>query len=646
MTTEYVARLFREKYNTSCIPVTRDKMPLVKWNRYRNIRPTDAEIRRWFARGNSIAVVAGSVQCIDLDEKYSKGIFEKFKARCVENMVHMVADGLLCQRTPSGGYHLVFICEPDEKNQKLAVTESGTVAIETRASGGYFLVSPSHGYEIVGGNIDHIPTITSEERDELFSVARSFNCSHKESNFFDSSAEKPGDDYDAKADIPELLREYGWTHVGGNNWRRPNKDRGISATWNHIPNRFFVFSSSTPFEPNTAYKPWHVFAVLKCGGDFRRAAGELSRMGYGLHSRTISTTSDAYPQVSEKFGKLAKKDGTMVGNFDHINDVKLPPILKYTEALSKPECNRIPDEVICGVLHRGCKMILSAPSKARKSWTMLELGLSVAGGQYWMGIATMQTPVLYIDFEFLYGPFSERRNKILKAKYGDMDIDLPFYELILRGYDASFRAIKKHIETFCREKEIGLIIFDPVYKLADDFDENKAKDVAALLREFEKLAASLNAAIGFAHHFAKGNSSEKGSIDRASGSGVWAREPDALLMITPLDDENYTLEMHLRNFPQKPPVAVFWNDGVWEVNPNVDVEEEIVERAHKPRGRPSCGVTASDLKKLLESRNESSVSQSNIEILASKFGVSTRTVHKLWKQLKNSNIEKKESTCE
>lgn len=407
-----------------------------------------------------------------------------------------------------------------------------------------------------------------------------------------------------------------------------------------------MFSSSTPFEPNTAYKPWHVFAVLKCGGDFRRAAGELSRMGYGLHSRTISTTSDAYPQVSEKFGKLAKKDGTMVGNFDHINDVKLPPILKYTEALSKPECNRIPDEVICGVLHRGCKMILSAPSKARKSWTMLELGLSVAGGQYWMGIATMQTPVLYIDFEFLYGLFSERRNKILKAKYGDMDIDLPFYELILRGYDASFRAIKKHIETFCREKEIGLIIFDPVYKLADDFDENKAKDVAALLREFEKLAASLNAAIGFAHHFAKGNSSEKGSIDRASGSGVWAREPDALLMITPLDDENYTLEMHLRNFPQKPPVAVFWNDGVWEVNPNVDVEEEIVERAHKPRGRPSCGVTASDLKKLLESRNESSVSQSNIEILASKFGVSTRTVHKLWKQLKNSNIEKKESTCE
>ena len=639
MTTEYVARLFREKYDTSCIPVTHDKMPLVKWSVYRDKRPVNAEICRWFARDNSIAVVAGSVQCIDFDEKYSSGIFEKFRKRCAENMVNMVADSLLCQRTPSGGYHLIFICTPDEKNQKLAVTESGTVAIETRASGGYFLIAPSKGYEIISGDIEHIPAITPDERDELFSIARSFNVAHREKQVYDSSAERPGDDYDDKADIPELLRSYGWTHVNGDNWRRPNKSRGISATWNHIPNRFFVFSSSTEFEPNTAYKPWHVYAILKCGGDFRKAASELSKMGYGLHSRTISTTATTYTQVSATLGKLAKKGGSMVAIADHIDPVKLPPILKYTEALAKPECNIIPDEVVCGVLHRGCKMIISAPSKARKSWTMLELGLSVAGGQYWMGMETVQTPVLYIDFEFLYGLFSERRNKILKAKYGDMDIDLPFYELILRGYDATFFAIKTHIEKFCKEKEIGLIIVDPVYKLADDFDENKAKDVAKLLREFEKLASALNAAIAFAHHFAKGNSNEKGSIDRASGSGVWAREPDALLMITPLDEENYTLEMHLRNFPQKPPVAVYWDDGIWEVNPNMDVEEEIKETRQtkkSQRGRPKSEATMSDLESILKRKNYPSVSRSNVNEISGILGVSVRTVYRLWTTIKSA----------
>lgn len=631
MTTEYVAKFFKDKYKTSCIPVTTEKTPLVKWSKYRDKLPTNEEISRWFRRDNAIAVVAGSVQCIDFDEKYSPGIFEKFCKRCKENMVDVLRHGLLCQKTPSGGYHLIFISEPNEKNQKLAVAENGNVAIETRASGGYFLISPSKGYQIISGSIDHIPTITIEERDELFSIARSFNCSHKEKQVYDTSIEKPGDDYDSKADIPELLRLHGWTHVNGNNWRRPNKTTGISATWNHIPNRLFVFSSSTQFEPNVAYRPWHIYAILKCNGDFRKAAAELSQMGYGSNGRTMSTT---YSEVSAKLGQIAKKDGQMVGDNDH---VKLPPILKYTEAIKKPECNVIPDEVICGVLHRGCKMILSAPSKARKSWTMLELGLSVAGGQYWMGIETIPTPVLYIDFEFLYGLFSERRNKIIMAKYGNMDIELPFYELVLRGYDASFFEIKKHIESFCKEKEIGLIIVDPIYKLADDFDENKAKDVAKLLREFEKLASSLNVAIAFAHHFAKGNSSEKGSIDRASGSGVWAREPDAILMVTPLDDENYTLEMHLRNFPQKDPIAIYWNDGVWEVNTNIDVDSEIKNRAiFKPK-KSRFKATASDLKHILQERGETVIDKNNRLKIASELGVSERTIYTLWKQLKNAN---------
>ena len=631
MTTEYVAKLFRDKYKTSCIPVTAEKTPLVKWSKYRDKLPTNEEISRWFRRGNAIAVVAGSIQCIDFDEKYSTGIFEKFCKRCKENMVDVLRHGLLCQKTPSGGYHLIFISEPNEKNQKLAVAENGNVAIETRASGGYFLISPSMGYQIIRGSIDNIPTITIEERDELFSIARSFNCSHKEKQVYDTSIEKPGDDYDNKADIPELLRLHGWSYVGGNNWRRPNKTIGISATWNHIPNRLFVFSSSTQFEPNVAYRPWHIYAILKCNGDFRKAAAELSQMGYGSNGRTMSTT---YSEVSAKLGQIAKKDGQMVGDCDHVN---LPPILKYTEAIKKPECNVIPEEVICGVLHRGCKMILSAPSKARKSWTMLELGLSVAGGQYWMGIETIPTPVLYIDFEFLYGLFSERRNKIIMAKYGNMDIELPFYELVLRGYDASFFEIKKHIESFCKEKEIGLIIVDPIYKLADDFDENKAKDVAKLLREFEKLASSLNVAIAFAHHFAKGNSSEKGSIDRASGSGVWAREPDAILMVTPLDDENYTLEMHLRNFPQKDPIAIYWNDGVWEVNTNIDVDSEIKNRAIFKLKKSRFKATASDLKLILQERGETVIDKNNRLKIASELGVSERTIYTLWKQLKNAN---------
>ena len=41
MTTEYVAKLFRDKYKTSCIPVTAEKTPLIKWSKYRDKLPTN-----------------------------------------------------------------------------------------------------------------------------------------------------------------------------------------------------------------------------------------------------------------------------------------------------------------------------------------------------------------------------------------------------------------------------------------------------------------------------------------------------------------------------------------------------------------------------------------------------------------------------
>lgn len=91
----------------------------------------------------------------------------------------------------------------------------------------------------------------------------------------------PGDDYDLRSDVPSLLLRHQWTKVGRHGWRRPDKADGISATWDHVPNRFFVFSSSTAFEPNHVYRPWHVFALLECGGDFAKAAKDLYAQGFG-----------------------------------------------------------------------------------------------------------------------------------------------------------------------------------------------------------------------------------------------------------------------------------------------------------------------------------------------------------------------------
>ena len=60
-------------------------------------------------------------------------------------------------------------------------------------------------------------------------------------------------------------------------------------------------------------------------------------------------------------------------------------------------------------------------------------------------------------------------------------------------------------------------------------DENSADQMAAFCNQFDKVADGLGCAVIYCHHHSKGAQGGKRSMDRASGSGVFARDPDALL---------------------------------------------------------------------------------------------------------------------
>lgn len=98
--------------------------------------------------------------------------------------------------------------------------------------------------------------------------------------------DRPGDAYDKSGHITELLTKHGWHKDAGKNWTRPGKDSGVSASLDHVPGRFHVFTSSTQFEANHTYKYWHVYAILEHGGDFSAAARELAKQGYGTPAKS------------------------------------------------------------------------------------------------------------------------------------------------------------------------------------------------------------------------------------------------------------------------------------------------------------------------------------------------------------------------
>jgi hypothetical protein len=191
-------------------------------------------------------------------------------------------------------------------------------------------------------------------------------------------------------------------------------------------------------------------------------------------------------------------------------------------------------------------MIIGGPSKSFKTWTQLDLALSVATGSAFWDLETRQTRVLFCNLEIQTPFFWRRVDAICRAKDIGRPADLEAWNL--RGFSAPAEILIPKIITRMEQKEYGLIILDPVYKILGDRDENKAGDIADLLNRLETLAVQTGAAVVFGAHFAKGNASQKEAIDRVSGSGSFARDPDSIVMMTAHEEEGaFTVETILRN---------------------------------------------------------------------------------------------------
>lgn len=195
-----------------------------------------------------------------------------------------------------------------------------------------------------------------------------------------------------------------------------------------------------------------------------------------------------------------------------------------------------PPELVKGLLFRGCKLVLGAPSKGRKSWALIDLALSVAAGWDWLGMKCAQGRVLYINLELAPWMLAERVSHLCEDRgrqlFKDAAPRLDVWNL--RGHVAAFHQLVPLILDRIRTSEpYALVILDPLYKGLGDADENAAGDINRLMNHLESLCHQSGAALAIAHHFAKGDPWEKDPADRLSGSGVFARDPDALVVLTP-----------------------------------------------------------------------------------------------------------------
>lgn len=190
--------------------------------------------------------------------------------------------------------------------------------------------------------------------------------------------------------------------------------------------------------------------------------------------------------------------------------------------------------LIEGVLRQGHKMLIAGPSKAGKSFALIEMCICIAEGQKWFGWNCTQGKVLYVNLELdrpsCLHRFKDVYTEMKLVPKGLKNIDI----WNLRGKSIPMDKLAPKLIRRAAKKDYIAIVIDPIYKVITG-DENSADQMANFCNQFDKVCTELGCAVIYCHHHSKGNQGGKRAMDRASGSGVFARDPDALLDLIELE---------------------------------------------------------------------------------------------------------------
>ena len=206
-----------------------------------------------------------------------------------------------------------------------------------------------------------------------------------------------------------------------------------------------------------------------------------------------------------------------------------------------------------------------------------------------------------------------------------------------------------------RDQHFDAIIIDPIYKVITG-DENNASEMGAFCNQFDKICTETGCSTIYCHHHSKGAQGAKRAMDRASGSGVFARDPDAQLDMIQLElsddlknnvrDGNATawrLESSLREFPNIVPVNFWFEYPIHRIDNSGDLDAAYAEGS--PMGNLSRSkkyTTAEERKASIDAAYDvcSIETPVSLEAMADYMGVSTRCARDRIKECKDEYVIK------
>lgn len=169
---------------------------------------------------------------------------------------------------------------------------------------------------------------------------------------------KPGDDFNYRNDIRDLMTEYGWHFTGrsttlpdgstSEQWTRPGKDDN-SCGGTVVNGKLICYSSSVPeltpyIEGGTdgVYSAWAFYTAMEFHGDFAESAKALVKQGYGRRSALDDfdglSEEEAISYFNERFIGIASD--TLVADTEMPADVA---VMRAKEFLFTFSCYQVPE---------------------------------------------------------------------------------------------------------------------------------------------------------------------------------------------------------------------------------------------------------------------------------------------------------------
>lgn len=549
-------------------PVEKNKRPAKGTHGYKSATTDPETIKKWYENGGGtlgVAIATGlrsNLVVVDIDEHeaYTDGAGNLRKARHgVATMEQWEKEHGKLPKTPrvrsgNGGLHLYFATDENYSSTESKVGPD----IDTRADGAYIVAPPS--------------------KNEL-GKAYTWEISPDE-------VEPP----EVSGNVAELLR--------------PTLKRDLAD----LEQQPYTVPEEIPEGQRTSAMIKLIGALYSIGMDSEAIKDAIRSENDRRCTPPLSEeelTREVFPALNRNWERGRSYIESAPREVRPLPAFTRPRILRDELPPLKPE-------LIGGILRQGHKFQLSAPSKAGKSFLLIELAAAMATGTKWLGLPCRAGKVLYLNMEIDAASFDNRLYRVCEAaRLDSAAVKDSIYLWHLRGYTRPLEELLEPLrqQTEAIRDQLEAVIIDPVYKLGLG-DENSAEAVGAFCNQIDQLAESTGAAVIYAHHHSKGSQGRKSSIDRASGSGVFARDPDAIMSMSPLvktdkeesektpteqeaEDEigimgrkAFRCTFTLREFPERPTIDAFF-----------DYPLHSVEGADILRSLPEEGSRESNLAK-------------------------------------------------